>query len=208
MEAARATEKENTKRLKDLEFQLKDSANIREKQLKDAENQLKMLTERSAASRNEWKKREQESESLNLEITEIRKTIDTQKDEMAGAEAKLVTLEEKATALKDELNEAKENVQKIQTVVKGQKDIINQQNKHIQKLLARKEEIIKQSTELELDIKKLTHEINSIKNNAAECKHKLSDLVRKFDWIEQDKAFFGKAGTVLETISNMFPRYL
>jgi len=159
---------------------------------------LNLLTKKAAGSRDEWQKREQESELLDLEIVEIKKSIDEQKVELATAEEKLATLEEKIIALRDDLNAAKENVKKIQDVVKTQKEIINQQNKDIQKLLARKEEIQKQSSELELDIKKLTHEINSIKNDAADCKRKLNDMVKKYDWIEQEKGYFGKSGGIYD----------
>lgn len=195
MTAAKATEIESSKRYKELAFQLKDSANIREKQLKDAENQLKLAQKKSENSRREWKKREEEAETLNLEISEMRKAIEAGKAQLLKAEEKLAELQNKSETLKNDLKEAKNKSNEVQKAVKVLKDMIHQQNKEIQKHNSRKEDILKQKIESELAIQKLNHEINSIKNEAKECRHRLADLIKKYEWIEQDKAYFGKSGT-------------
>ncbi|XP_051153235.1 structural maintenance of chromosomes protein 2 [Leptopilina boulardi] len=194
MAEAKETEKISSKKAKDLEVQLKDSANIRERQLKEAEKKLEILRKKSEESRKEWQKREQESEMLNLELSELKKTIDSGKEQLEKAEAKLVELKEKESTLKDELKTVKEEVAEVQKELKKQKDIINQKSKEIQKMLNKKEELIKQASDTELEIKKLNHEISAIKNNANECKNKVADLMRKYEWIEQDKAYFGEPG--------------
>ncbi|XP_043480727.1 structural maintenance of chromosomes protein 2 [Leptopilina heterotoma] len=194
MKEAKETEKLSSQKSKELEAQLKDSANIRERQLKEAEKKLETLRKKSEASRKEWQKREQESEMLNLELSELKKTIESGKEQLEKAEAKLNELKEKESALKEEINTVKEEVAEVQGELKKQKDIINQKSKEIQKMLNKKEELIKQASETELEIKKLNHEINAIKNSATECKHKVAELKRKYEWIEQDKDYFGEAG--------------
>ena len=197
MQAAKETEKISSQKAKVLETQLKDAASIREKQLKDAENKLKALRKKSDESRKEWQKREQESETLNLEILELQKAIESGREQLTKAEAKLSELKEKELSSKEELQNAKAEVKEVQEELKKQKDIINQKNKDIQKLLSKKEDIIKQAREAELEIKKLNHEISSIKSNATECKHKVTDMTKKYEWIEQDKAYFGEEGISL-----------
>ena len=196
MQLAKETEKVCSQKAKVLETQLKDAASIREKQLKDAENKLKALKKKSEESRKEWQKREQESETLNLEISELQKTIETGKEQLEKAEAKLAELMAKESELKEELKAAKIEVREVQEELKKQKDIINQKNKDIQKLLHKKEDIIKQARDAELEIKKLNHEISSIKSNATECKQRVTDMTKKYEWIEQDKVYFGEAGTL------------
>lgn len=196
MVAAEKKEKENSKRAKQLENQLKDFTNIREKQLKEAESELERLKKKAENSRNEWQKREREAETLELEIEELRKSIEAGKNQLLESEEKLNALQETANKLEEELSESKDTVKGLQCKIKEQKDIINKQNVHMQKLMTRKEEILKQNKDAELDIKKLNHEINSIKNCAAECKQRVSDLTRKYEWIEQDKVYFGKAGNL------------
>ncbi|XP_003699378.2 structural maintenance of chromosomes 2 [Megachile rotundata] len=198
MITAEKNEKENSKRAKELENQLKDASNILEKQLKQAEVELEKLKKKAANSRKEWQKREQEAETLQLEIKELQKSIEAGKEQLVALEEKLNDLQEKATTLGKDLEESNANIERIQSEIKAKKDIIHKQNAYMQKLMNRKEEIIKQNKEAELDIKTLNHEINSIKNTATDCKHKVSELTRKYEWIEQDKVYFGKAGGIYD----------
>nr|XP_031850032.1 structural maintenance of chromosomes protein 2 isoform X2 [Nomia melanderi] len=198
MATAEKNEKASSKRAEELEHQLKDSANIREKQLKEAGKELERLKKKAENSRKEWQKREQEAETLELEIKELQKSIETGKEQLQSSEEKLKAQKETANTLEEELNEAKNNVKQLQSKVKEQKDIINKQNVKMRKLMAKKEDIIKQNKDAELDIKKLSHEINSIKSCAADCKQKVLELLRKYEWIEQDKIYFGKAGGIYD----------
>lgn len=194
MNVARNLEKDGAKRAKDIEIQLKDAVNIRDKQLKGAENQLNILKKKAEQSRKEWQKREQESETLELEIKELKKTIESGNEQLLQAEEENNIFQQKGETLEQELEETKAKVKELQNNVKQQKDIINRQNKDMQKLMTRKDDIIKQNTEWQLDIKKLNHEINDIKKYASDCRQKVSELVRKYEWIEQEKAYFAKKG--------------
>ncbi|KZC13859.1 PREDICTED: structural maintenance of chromosomes protein 2 [Dufourea novaeangliae] len=198
MATAEENEKVNTKRAEELEHLLKDSTNIREKQLKDAKQELENLKKKAETSRKEWQKREQKAKTLELEIKELQKSIDTGKEQLLTSEKKLNSQQEETNKLEEELSETQANVKQLQCEVKKQNDIINKQDVHMRKLLARKEDIIKQNKDAELDIKKLNHEINSIKKCATDCKQKVSELLRKYDWIEQDKIYFGKAGGIYD----------
>ncbi|XP_068966367.1 structural maintenance of chromosomes protein 2 [Bombus flavifrons] len=198
MAVAEKNEKESTTHAQNLEHQLKDAGNIHERQLKEAKSELEKLKKKAENSRKEWEKREQEAEVLKLEIEELQKSIVAGKEQLVASEEKLNVVEEKVTVLEQELNEVKANVKRIQSGIKEQKDIINKQNVYMQKLMTRKEDIIKQSKEAELDIKKLNHEINSIKNIATDYKEKVSELTRKYEWIEENKIYFGKAGGIYD----------
>ncbi|XP_076242761.1 structural maintenance of chromosomes 2 [Calliopsis andreniformis] len=198
IQLAQQNEKDNSKRAQELEHQLKDAANIRDKQLKQAENELEKLKKKAENSRKEWQKREQEAKTLELEIKELKESIEAGKNQLLSSEEKLNSLQETVNKLEEELNEAKNNVKRLQSDIKEQKDIINKQNAQMRKLMTRKEDIIKQNKDAELDIKKLNHEINTIKSFAAECKQKVSELLRKYEWIEQDKIYFGKTGGIYD----------
>ncbi|XP_016912074.1 structural maintenance of chromosomes protein 2 [Apis cerana] len=191
-------EKESTIHAQELEHQLKDVTNIREKQLKNAKSELEKLKTKAENSRKEWQKREQEADMLELEIKELQKSIEVGKEQLITSKEKLNILQEKASVLEQELNEVKVNVKCIQSAIKIQKDNINKQNAYLQKLMTRKEDIIKQNKETELDIKKLNHEINSIKNIVKNCKENVSELTQKYEWIEQDKIYFGKTGGIYD----------
>ncbi|XP_017759030.1 PREDICTED: structural maintenance of chromosomes protein 2 [Eufriesea mexicana] len=198
MAVAKKNEKESTERAQKLEHELKDAANIREKQLKGAKSELEKLKKKAENSREEWQKREQEADILELEIKELQKSIEVGKEQLVVSEEKLNALQEKDSALEQELNEAKDTVKQVQSNIKEHRSLINKQNAHMQKLITQKETIMKQNKEAELDIKKLNHEINSIKNIATNCKEKVMELTRKYEWIEQDKIYFGKTGGIYD----------
>ncbi|XP_029049101.1 structural maintenance of chromosomes protein 2 isoform X1 [Osmia bicornis bicornis] len=198
MEVAKQVEKENSKRAEELERQLKNASSILEKQLNQAKNELEKLKKKAENSRKEWQKREQEAETLKLEITELQKGIETGKEQLTISEEKLNVQREKATALNQQLDEADNNIKRIQSEIIEKKNIIHKQNAYMQKLIDRKEEILKESKEAELDIKTLNHEINSIQKTATDCKQKVVELEQKYEWIEQDKIYFGKAGGIYD----------
>lgn len=194
MTTAKNLERESTKRAKTIELKLKDVVNIRERELKEAENQLNVLKKKAEKSHKDWQQREQEAETLELEIKELKKTIESGDEQLLQAEKEISVFKEKGETLEEELKEIKSKVKELQSNVKEQKDIIIKQNKDLQKLATTKEDIINQNKELELDIKKLNHEINDIQKCAADCKHKVSEFVKKYQWIEEEKAYFGQKG--------------
>ncbi|KAF7989538.1 hypothetical protein HCN44_008212 [Aphidius gifuensis] len=202
MAAAKLLAIESNKKANQIEEQLKDSTNIREKQLKDAENQLKLCQKKSEKSREAWQKHEQDSETLNLEIKDLENSIKIGQEQLQKAEEKLNNLNEKSVNFNELLEQSKLNVTEYTDKIKNQKTTIQQQNKEIHKLTNKIDDITKQTREFELEIKKLNHEINMIKTNAAECKQKVTDLLNKYDWIEQDKQYFGEPGGVYDFTVN------
>ena len=62
----------------------------------------------------------------------------------------------------------------LQNQVKLQKGTISSINKEIQQMGQRKEKIVKESGEAELEIKKCDHEVTKIKSEAEECHRKVS----------------------------------
>ncbi|KAJ8670143.1 hypothetical protein QAD02_001402 [Eretmocerus hayati] len=202
MTAAKELEKTSSRRAKEIEAQLKDADNIRERQLKEAESKLKSLQKKADASRKEWQKREQESETLNLETSELRKIIESGKEQLSKAEENLNELKKKMETLNASLEEANIAVKEMQNNLKAKKDAIHQHNVEIQKLHSKKDNISKQAQETELEIKKLTHEVTAIKNTANECKDKIADYLRRHDWIEQEQKYFGEKGSMYDFEAN------
>ncbi|KAK2575757.1 hypothetical protein KPH14_003647 [Odynerus spinipes] len=192
--AAKTSEEDNAKKATELERQLKDSVNIHEKQLQEAENLLQTLKVEAEKSRVEWQKREQESEMLELEMKTLKETIETDKQQLLKADEKLNVLKENAQSFEQELQEIRATVESLKNDVKTQQNIMNQQNEEIKKLNERKEDIIKQSREAELDIKKLNHNVNSLNDYAKGSRERVSKLIQTYQWIEEDKQYFGKAG--------------
>ncbi|KAJ4435376.1 hypothetical protein ANN_17990 [Periplaneta americana] len=193
------------KKAKEIETKLKDAKSFREKALKAAEDEMKALKEKSEESREQWKQREQEFETLNLEIKELKTSIETGHTQLKAAEEAIVQLKEESVTLEKEVVEAKasmtdssvfihEAVQKMQAEVKAQKGTVNSLNKELQQIAHRKEKIIKDNGDAEIEIKKLEHEVSKIQSESKECQSKISALEGKYGWISDEKQYFGTPG--------------
>jgi regulator of replication initiation timing len=66
--------------------------------------------------------------------------------------------------------------------VKTQKGALNAISKEIQQMEQRKEKIIKDNADFELEVKKLEHEVAKIQSESKECNSKVRDLASKHCW--------------------------
>lgn len=82
-------------KIKDYEHNLADSKGYRERQLKEAKENMAKTKAQSDKSRKEWDKHEQDAEILKLEIEELHKSIDQAKEEIQECENKVQELQQK-----------------------------------------------------------------------------------------------------------------
>lgn len=72
-----------------------DAKGYRERQLKEAKDHMNKMKAASEKSTENWKRREQEADTLQLEIEELKKSIENAKQEAATIEKKTETLKTK-----------------------------------------------------------------------------------------------------------------
>lgn len=75
---------EGKKRIKELEDQVKNAGQIREKQLKAAQAELDRCKKKAAASQAKWKEHANDADSLKLELEELRKSIEATDVQLKG----------------------------------------------------------------------------------------------------------------------------
>lgn len=132
---------------------------------------MKFLKNKADKSKEEWKKREQEYETLILEISELKKEIESIKEQIIACDENLKTLREKHENLSAEAKEIRETVKRMQQEVKAERSAIAEKNKDVQKKIHKKEQITAQITELELEIKKLDIDVKKLEE---ECKNSVA----------------------------------
>ncbi|RZF41522.1 hypothetical protein LSTR_LSTR000236 [Laodelphax striatellus] len=192
IEDCKKKEKENSKKMKELEENVKNAKSIRDRELKAAEAEMKRLKVKSEESRKQWKEREQECESLDLEMKELEKSISTGQEQIADAGNKLQELKEEAQKLTEDLSKLKDEIKQLKAEIVSQKEKISKHDDEIHKTAQRKDKIMKEAADAELACITLEHNINKISGEAEDAKSRLSDLERKYDWIESDRQFFGE----------------
>ncbi|EDW85861.1 uncharacterized protein Dwil_GK23290 [Drosophila willistoni] len=192
---SREKQKTSQIKVKDIESKLADAKGYRERELKSATTEMKAAKQRADKSRTNWKKREQEFETLQLEITELQKSIEKAKEQHKGMVEDLEKYKSELQALQQNSSSAATDVAQLERAIKAQKDQLNAQNKEMRNLLIKKEKLLKQNQELELEIKKRENEKNKISGESKEAKKRMDALEAKYPWIPEEKSFFGVKNT-------------
>ncbi|KAH8356291.1 hypothetical protein KR200_000220 [Drosophila serrata] len=192
---AREKQKSSQAKIKDIEAKLADAKGYRERELKAATNEVKASKQRAEKSRANWKKREQEYETLQLEITELQKTIETAKQQHQEMVDNLEKFKAELVALKENSSSAASEVTELERAIKDQKDKLNAQNKEMHNLMVKKDRMLKQNQEIELEVKKKENEKKKISSAAQQAKNQMEELEVKYPWIPEEKNFFGMTNT-------------
>ncbi|XP_073977324.1 structural maintenance of chromosomes 2 isoform X3 [Rhodnius prolixus] len=187
---------------KELEEKMKNLKSVREKEIKEAEAELKRIKKKSDESRKNWKQRENEFETLNLEIKELEKTVENGKDELKQIKQGLSQQELEVEEFKNQLSEAQGEVRNFKDQVKAQKDLIGQSNKEIQLMVNQKEQLIQAIGEKELEILSRNHEIGKYESNISDTIRYIYSMKTKYKWIENDQQYFGQPNGVYDFSKN------
>lgn len=189
------TLKASTIKVKNIEEKLADAKGFRERELKKAAEEMKLAKIKSEQSRNNWKKHEQQFETLQLEIEELKKSIANSQQQLEDMLSTLEKLKADLELLKSESSGLFEVVNEIKHKIKEQKEKINSQNKELKHVYSKKEKLGKQTQDMTLEIKKKENEINKVRNENKDNFHKIESLEEKYGWIKEDRDFFGTKNT-------------
>ncbi|KAM3955882.1 structural maintenance of chromosomes 2 [Aphomia sociella] len=194
VERDKATQKEAAARARELELKVKDIKGHREREFKKAEEALKKAKKDAEQHSSSWKLREQEFETLRLEVAELEQAV-------VGSQQSLKENKEAAAVLQKTLHDAKtehekatEAVKDMQARIKKQKAEIAGRSSDIARLLHKKEQLGKLSGELELAIKELEYKIKELQTEAADCEKRMRSLESEHAWIPGERQYFGAAG--------------
>ena len=182
-------------KVKDIEAKLADTKGHRERELKKAAEKMKIAKKRADDSRNNWKKHEQEFETLQLEIQELNKGISTAKEQLEKLIVELNETRAKLELLRQSNVDGSKKVDELKQRISEQKEKINSQNKEMRVLLSKKEKLAKQSQEMALEIKKKENEVIKVKSDSKDSFKKMAHLEQKYNWISEDREFFGIKNT-------------
>ncbi|XP_066993531.2 structural maintenance of chromosomes protein 2 [Anabrus simplex] len=178
-------------KVKKLEDKVKNAKEIREKEMKAAEDEVQRLTKKAEQSSNQWKQKEETFEVLNLEIKDLQTAVETGLKQIEEAKAGIEQLKTDADNLKEEMKASEAEVKEAKSSVKKQKEEINKKDKEIQQALSRKEKIESEKQELELEIKNLKYQASKLDNEGKDGQARVRDL-SKNKWIETEKEYFGQ----------------
>lgn len=195
IEKCRETKAHNEIKVKELTAKLADSKGNRDLELKNAENDLKKAKQKYEQSQSNWRKHEQNYETLRLEIEELKKTISDSKDQATAMQQHIQELKNSNETSSNADGDLKKRIEELRIEIKEQKNAIADQNKEVRTKLNRKEKLLKNNQEMVLDMKKKENEIMKVKADNTDGYKKVSSLDEKYPWIAEDKDHFGAKNT-------------
>lgn len=192
---ARQTQTQCNAKVKDLQSKLADGKGHRERELKAAEEDMKRTKKRSEESRKNWKKHEQDFETLRLEIEELQKGIVTAKEQAQNLEQQIAELQQRLQEVSGTSDQMTAAVTAIKQQIKQHKDKMNAQSKELKGKYHQRDKLLKQNDELRLEIKKKENEITKVRSDNKDGYERIRGMEEKYTWIPEDKEFFGVKNT-------------
>lgn len=156
---------------------------------------MKQTKQQSDQSQKKWKQREQEYDTLRMEIDEIKTGITTARDQLQVVSDEIAASEKKLLDMSQSNKELETELVALRANIKSQKEAINAQHKELRVMVTRKERMAKESQELQLQIKKRENEITKLTNENKDGLNYLVRLEQTYPWIEEDRQFFGAKNT-------------
>ena len=198
VKTAKETVKEREKKLKDLEYKVKHAKELRDKELKTADELVKKCKKAADASKSKWSAKEHEEGSLKMELDELKKAIATAEEQLLAVAETVKKWEEDITNQGKEVEDAVKEVNRVKEDLKQQKDLMAAQNKEIKAKTDRKEKIGKEIIEKGLQTQQLNHDITKSVDEVKDSHRRVKVMLEEHEWIHDDRKFFGQANTAYD----------
>ena len=195
IESCKTVKTQSEAKVKDLTSKINDSKGHRERELKEADDELKKTKLKFSKSQKNWDTRKQEYETLELEIEELKKTRADGEAQVQKFEEKIENLKKKVVDTNSSDDDLKQEIEELRARIKREKDAIAAQNKEIRSKNTRKEKCLKANNDLNLEIKKQEQEITKVKADNTEGYNNIKVLEERYPWIPEDKDHFGARNT-------------
>ncbi|XP_009880428.1 PREDICTED: structural maintenance of chromosomes protein 2 [Charadrius vociferus] len=185
-----------------LENKMKNAEAEREKELKAAQQTLDGAKKKADSSSKKKKEKQQEVETLILELEGLKQEQASYKQQMEAADKAIKSYQEQVNAMAAEMSKTKESVEKSQRELAKQKEVILLQDKAIEAKSAEVEKYRAQNNKLQLKLKALEHNISKHQQEAADAAAKVTKMLEDYEWIAVEKQLFGQPNTAYDFKTN------
>uniref|UniRef100_A0A6G1S834 Structural maintenance of chromosomes protein n=2 Tax=Aceria tosichella TaxID=561515 RepID=A0A6G1S834_9ACAR len=182
----------SSNRAKELKTKLNDKEKSHKRELEAAERALAQAKKETDAKKKLIDQRKGKVESLRLEIEDLTKSC----EQYCETINRLATvIEEKQNDVNQQMEvveQVKGHVKKAADKLKEQKEKLREQNEEINKLSKKRDRMGAEINEKRLEIKKIQHQVEQINSEAKDASHAVKTMLRKYDWIAEERHLFGK----------------
>ncbi|CAG2162003.1 unnamed protein product [Oppiella nova] len=187
--------KNSTKRVNELNEKLKDSKSIREREHKEAEQNLKSARTQAEKSRKLMAEDQQKVDCLQLEIEELSKQMNSCEQQLNQFKTEITEKRSEMETIEGKVNAVKEKVGKWMADLKEHKRILKTHSDEMSKMQRQRDSVLKSIEENEIKIKQINYDIEKIKTSSHDSAVHVKQMKRKYPWIEEEKHLFGNEST-------------
>lgn len=198
VERAKTIVKDGAKRVKDLEYKITNAKELKAKEMKAAEAEVKKCKAAAEKSKKNWSSKEQEEESVKLELQTLKASIENGLEQLESVAKAVVGWEQEIEVSKEEVRKATQEVKEAEERVKEYKDQLSKQNSEINARTAAKEKIVKTIDEEKLKIQEMKHKVNKAEEDMQGSKTRVRTMMEEYSWIKDDRQSFGKPNTLYD----------
>ncbi|KAL4236668.1 Structural maintenance of chromosomes protein 2 [Mactra antiquata] len=190
--------KKNSQKVKDLENKIKNGKQLREKELKDAEQGVTQAKKKMEDSSKKMKQKYQEVDSIKLEIEELKKEIKSYEEQLITVEETIKEYNTQLEELGQKTNEAKDIVKEAQEEVNKQKALLKACDKDIGAKVSEQKGLLKEQHNAEISIKEMENKTAKFQKDSKDAANMVENMLQNYDWIHDEKKYFGKPNTAYD----------
>ncbi|CAE1242244.1 SMC2 [Acanthosepion pharaonis] len=199
---AEEVDKKAKQKVKDLEYKMKNAKEIREKELKQAETALDKAKKKKEESGKQMKQKQQEIDTVKLDIEELKKEILSYDEQLKNVEEAITTYKQQMEDVNEQLAETNAQVKEAQENLNKQKELLNACNQEIRVANKELKDFQDKKKKINLEIQQLDHKKTKLQKESKDTVSQVENLLKKYDWITDEKKFFGKPNTAYDFEAN------
>lgn len=192
------------KLVKQMEKDIKNLDSNREDRIRFFEQQIIHSKAQLQQHADKLEKQREKTDQANVELEVIRNELQAQEGKEAASGQTSDTLAAEIEQMRTALEQKRADAEQLQQQIEGLRTELRNLDETVQKLSSELENNKRQREEKELEHKRMAHKIQQLQKDDKEAATGVARMEQEHAWIEQEKRFFGKAGTDFDFKANSY----
>ncbi|KAG0191422.1 Structural maintenance of chromosomes protein 2 [Apophysomyces sp. BC1034] len=180
---------------KRLEKEMQEFSNNKDSKLDEMTKHVDLLKTQLQRSVQRVQDMERAVQTLELEIEQLESDITKCEEDMKKVRLVIDQYKQATCEMAEEIKQTKAKAKDVQEALERETEIINAHNEDLQKLEGLHKEKSAEIVEHNLEIQKITHEMERHQKEQQISQQRVDDLEREYEWIADQKQLFGQANT-------------